>query len=288
MGGKAISKSIPIPNELGFSIVNDMTKYFANKLDISTRCFASLGSLGKKEDDYGDLDIALDYTDLMKQNNLKESEVIDFIWNKLEKHFDYKHEMKNIGILSFGYLFKHGVGQIDLVLTNNLDWTKFMYFSPNLKKGQSKYKGLYRTELIHAVASVLPVEVTQVVETFNNEFNGAYKGQPKVYWKYTVDKVRGLQLQLKTVEGKTCKLKKHKTVMDCHVSKDRDTVIHILFGHHIKESDLETFEGIWDIINKKDFKWSGILTQIIDKYIEIITIYKKLPLPMEVKQLSNK
>lgn len=281
MGGNAIKCASKIPNNLCEILSNSFIKTCKSKLKISESDFILLGSTGKKLGDYNDLDIGVDINQICINNNIDKSKVFEFIWNKLGNTFSNKFNMSQLGVISFGIQFDNKIGQIDLILLDNLRLGNFLFFAPS--EGKSKYKGLFRTELLLAMASVIPIK-NNIVEIFNDEYNGKNKGESKIFWKYTLNRSFGLKKQLKSVEGKTKKLKTPFLLKEEIVSNNVDEIINFLFGPKIKEQDLETFEQIWNIITKKEFKWNRILKEIIYKYIDIIENDKRLETPIEVKK----
>lgn len=109
-------------------------------------CF--IGSIGKKEFS-GDVDIAVlsdsleDWKDTFEQLGLE---------CRIFKGFNQ---------ISFGYPFEGQMVQVDLMLTTDLEWSKFIYYSPNLSTLESKYGGIYRKNLLVSlikVESINPIE----------------------------------------------------------------------------------------------------------------------------------
>jgi len=102
--------------------------------------FCFIGSVGKKIES-NDVDIAVvgSYRGTLDILN--------------ELGFEIKESI-GFNIISFGYPFNDKIIQVDFMFTENLEWSKFMYYSPNLMVGESKYKGLYRNMLLSDIAIV--------------------------------------------------------------------------------------------------------------------------------------
>jgi len=102
--------------------------------------FCFIGSVGKKLES-NDVDIAVvgSYRGTLDILN--------------ELGFEIKESI-GFNIISFGYPFNDKIIQVDLMFTENLEWSEFMYYSPNLMIGESKYKGLYRNMLLSDIAVV--------------------------------------------------------------------------------------------------------------------------------------
>lgn len=113
-----------------------------------------IGSIGKKELS-NDVDIAVD-GDI--------NEVVEIL--KMNE-YDYVVR-KGLNQVSVGWPFKNQIVQVDLMFGSNLDWLEYIYYSPNLLKHESKYKGVYRNLLLSAL---IITESRKVIDEFNLEQN---------------------------------------------------------------------------------------------------------------------
>jgi hypothetical protein len=126
-------------------------------LNINKNDVCPIGSYGKKRlcDLYGDLDIAVDLNKICKNNNIKESETIDFICSKLNILGFDNSNIKVFNQISFSCPINgdiiNGVVQVDFMLSKDLKFSKYAYYSPSYK--ESKYKGVYRGFLLLAITS---------------------------------------------------------------------------------------------------------------------------------------
>lgn len=137
---KAIKSSVPIHISEYENVKYWISHFLINGLGISEDQFRFIGSFGKKEFS-SDVDIAV----------LEESvslEVLSKIFDKTG--IEYKI-VKGFNQISFGYPFNGKIFQVDLMLSKSLDWTEFIYYSPNLLNGESQYKGIYRNLLLSAI-----------------------------------------------------------------------------------------------------------------------------------------
>ena len=119
-----------------------------------------LGGSGKKEAS-GDIDIAVSEESVKKKTGKTVDEaVIDIVdkINATNKSFDLQYEfLPGFNILSVAFP-QYNVGgrskqtvQVDFMGTDNLEYTKFIYFSPSDKETFAPAPGIYRTELLKAI-----------------------------------------------------------------------------------------------------------------------------------------
>lgn len=162
-GGNAVPNVVKLPakdfEQTKFNLFKDLTKL----LNVPENGLIVVGSGGKKApDDYhGDLDIAVDLQIFAKNNNIKTTEdIIPVFQEKIKKL--YPNPVLNSGTLtlSFGYPIagnnKESV-QVDVFLTDSIEWAKFAYFSPYYY--ESKYKGVYRMFLLSAIVKHAKLKV---------------------------------------------------------------------------------------------------------------------------------
>lgn len=137
---KAIRSASPIHISEYENVKYWISHFLINGLGISEDQFRFIGSFGKKEFS-SDIDIAI----LEESINL---EMLSRIFDKTK--IEYKI-VKGFNQISFGYPFTGKILQVDLMLSKNLDWTEFIYYSPDLLNGESQYKGIYRNLLMSAI-----------------------------------------------------------------------------------------------------------------------------------------
>lgn len=243
---------------------------------------ALLGSAGKKAnitDLSGDLDVAVSVDKIASAGNISFEEVLDYLDTKVQA-LGYKTQVaRGFEQVSVAYPIngskQEGFVQIDLMLSTSLEWSKFMYHSPDYRKAESKYKGLFRNIL----------------------FMCAIKSADKKVVKYTddnnVEEVEGLVVRLnqgvfkvrKSFMGKKG-LVKIPTLLKDHdkfISNVPDEIVSNLLGDKFKPKDIDTFEKLYDIIFHQDSKLKSIRADVL-KSFEDDLMRAKLPKPSEISQ----
>lgn len=278
MGGKVTGGS-PIPAEHGMPMYNEIIKTLASLLKISTKDMKPLGSTGKKKKGTfsGDIDIAIDGILIGANNKLKFDEIQDFIFKKMNSKFKNTVNMKGLGIVSFLYPIPDSddSGQVDLMITDDIEITNFVMHSPNFINNESKYKGLYRTHLIYN--TVKNIDTDDVDEYFED-------GDVKTFTKYSLTPRKGLIKQLKSFEGKLGKLKKAKVIgTDEVITTIPLDIVKFIFGEQYQVADMNSFESIYKIVSSSKFKHKDKFNKIMEDFKNDIIKTKKLPLPSEIR-----
>lgn len=159
--------------------------------------------------------------------------------------------------------------QVDLMFVRHLGWASFIYFSP--PEGTSKYKGVVRAILLAAVAA--SIETTNEMFVFDGETLVARVG-------WTIDPSRGVKriYQYRPMRKDGAGYVKRMVNLSCEamqalypdhdmsftlpegafISADGDvlinrvqSVIDFLFGPGITESQLQTAEGVIEVIKER-------------------------------------
>ena len=255
MGGNAINGSVPIKVRKARKVGEEIAEmllihlfgaetvfcdYYYN--DIEKACI--LGSVYKKReyDMCGDIDIAIElpYT----EENIEKVK-------EFGEHYDSIVEVKHITglhIVSYGYKDERNgkIYQIDIMFTDNLGYSDFMYHSPDYTKNESNFKGLYRTNLLIQIAGYIPVDTEKYSTTYytDEDFNGQYTGQVKEFYKYTLTYDNGLELRKKSTEGKRKMCRKAFTIGKEKITDDIDEVIHLVLGDNGTEDDTNSYESL--------------------------------------------
>lgn len=263
-GGHSVENASPIRGDLAKvvadEIISNITKEF--------NCKASaLGSTGKKskEQTSGDIDIALELSWEDKDK------VIDFV----KKTFD--SEIGNINeslhVFNIGYKYDENgtekIVQVDFMFVNDVDFAKFAYHSPDFTKNESKYKGMYQSNLLMAVVSNTPVEGKEETK-FTDEFDGKYSGQTKEFYKYQLSQPEGLLIVKKSFEGKTKPLSTPKTISKEKVTTNVRKILDIVLGKESNESDCNSFESLLDYLvsDKYPRRSKEMMENIKKSYLE--------------------
>ena len=258
-GGNAV-QSNPIPAIIAPKVYDEIEKKVHSVSKFKDIDMAALGSIGKKADDQtnGDIDIAVK-VDTKDELN----EIVDTCFGNCEINYN---TMKTI--TSFGYPYNidgyKGIAQVDFMIVKNMDWAKAYFHSPNLKTGESKYKGVVRTTLLNDIISCIPVKDAKD-EYFEDGVT------VKRHWKHTFN-TEGIFIQLVDFCGKNGKpVKSGKKLKEFEklVTNDPTNMIKFIFGDNGDINDINSAESLWKAIHdKKKFSWGDeILKNIEEKFI---------------------
>lgn len=257
MSRQAIKTSLPIKNYKAVEISNEIMDYLQDNYNIEC---CTLGSTGKKPDmdESGDIDIAVKYD---FNNN-----TVNMFINILKEKYNNPEIYISSGfkIISFGYNYIddniNKTVQVDLMFTDDLSYSKFMYHSPNYKNNESKFKGLYRTNLLTYIAGRVPTGIKDIYDENNNLTD---------YWKYTLTYDKGLMLTHKSYKGKKKLLKNPYTVKEDTklVSKNINKIIKFILGNKVSVNDTNSFESLTDYIFSDKFNNKENLKYIISDFI---------------------
>lgn len=255
-GGNAVECD-PVPAYLSMDIADEIIKkihsYYPS-LDI-----AVLGSVGKKADsEYnGDIDLAVNIDSYKKLQEV----VLEVFGSSIET------SKTTSTIFSIGYPWsmkgKEGTAQVDFMMVKDMEWAKFCFHSPDLKMGESKYKGVIAKLILSAAISALPVS--------GKEDEYYPDGSLKKHWKYTYNN-EGIYKQLLDYEGKLRRLKSPKRPKEYQefVTSRPEEVKKLLFREDVDINDLLIAERLWKIIHSSKFLYPEIVPQIEDAFFNDI------------------
>lgn len=268
MSGIAIKGSVPVRNfdavYIASRVIDNLT-HNCKDTDGHTMNFNTcmLGSTGKKKDDEysGDIDIAVELE--FSDNNINAIE--NCIRNKICPAFsDNKPQIKvssGFHIISFGVKWISDVVQVDLMFSNDIEYSKFMYHSPDYRNNESNFKGLYRTNLLIDLASFIP---TNIPDVYNDEH------VLTDFWKYTLTYDKGLFLRHKTYKGKRGLLKNPVTVKedDKFITNDINEIIKFILGETATFTDTNSFETLIDFVFSKNYKYDNtVIFNVLKEYL---------------------
>ena len=286
MGGNAIKNSVPVQARNARKIALNIKESIQNYFNVPT---AILGSVMKKSDDMycGDIDIAiqLPWTDnnveRVKQYGLEHLPVNEVVVSQ------------GLKLVSYGYVDNNTnlVHQVDIMFTENIKYSEFMYYSPDYTKNESRFKGLYRTNLLIICAGNIPLDTNQYPNTYytNEDFDGKYTGELKEFYKYTLTYDNGLELRKKSTLGKTRMCKKAYTISKEKITDDIMLILTMIFGDNIDYNMSTSYENIIKMLYSPDYKYgmevrNNILKEFLldprhtkdkDIYIDLISEIKK-------------
>lgn len=275
-GGNAIDGVVRISKNDFNQTIENLFNTVLPKLKLKKESVKIIGSSGKKETS-GDIDIAIDINDLIRNNKIVGNldNVYDFLIEKIkELGFRYA-DLRSLGLISFAFPISNKSGefvQIDFILTDNLDFTEWIYYGPN--ELESSYKGLYRNLLLIAIVKYSNFKSLKDIEIDGKKLNVTWE-------RYMLSMKDGLMKIRQTLEGKQKILKNPKTFDRQFLTKDKNLIIKIIFGEKYKPEDILTFEDLWKIINSNDFKYKDRLNLIIDDFKNGL-INLGYPLPKEI------
>ena len=265
MGGNAIKNSVPVQARNARKIALSISESLQNYFNVPT---AILGSVMKKPDYMycGDIDIAIqlpwteDNVERIKQYGLEHLHITEVVISQGLKLVSYGYKDNNTNL----------VHQVDIMFTENIKYSEFMYYSPDYIKNESRFKGLYRTNLLIICAGNIPLDKNIYPNTYytNEDFEGKYTGELKEFYKYTLTYDNGLELRKKSTLGKTRMCKKAYTISK---EKSTDNIMQILtmiFGDNIDYNMSISYENIIKVLYSTDYKYgSEVRNNILNEFL---------------------
>lgn len=228
-----------------------------------------LGSTGKKADS-GDIDIGIDATKISGTTVLEKLKRLFAYIYSTNLTSEIKINQITLDMIHLGFPIYSLNGktnklvQVDILLTDYPDFTKFYMYSP--KQLESKYKGAHRNDLLRAILNTISFQALKIID---NEV---------VTWKQYDLTQDGLYYQVKTLVDPVGKKLKYKDtdedliplyakVLESEViSHNVQQVINFLFGNGFTVQDIDTFEKTFRIIlNDERFKYRNKRFQILEK-----------------------
>ena len=235
-----------------------------------------IGSIGKKknpEDTSGDIDLGVDQSFIARKLGADPNNVLETIESVLKETLPdllgFVPEMKlmkGINVLSIGWPIEgdvsKGIVQLDIIPLSDMDWARFIFYSPDYRYNESKYKSAHRNWLIQAILSALK-EVTSTdtdgnIENFNS---------------YALRLSDGIFKNKKTFRGATKRLKNPETIKGSSefITRDPEELISMIFGPGISQESVNTFEKAWSIVSSPQYLHKDKKQEITDnlkKYLE--------------------
>jgi len=248
-----------------------------------------IGSIGKKmnpDDTSGDIDLTYDGEKFAEMNGVDfkacSSALMAILKEKLPAVLGFEPEMKlmqGLGILSVGWPIKgdieNGVVQLDLIPVKTMEWARFIYYSPDYRTGESRWKSAHRNWLLSA-ALVAKKEILSRDE----------QGEVMDYLSPVIVLPSGLYLNKKSYQGKIkSRLKDPKRIDQTFITNNPQELIDYALGPGYTEKDVKTFEQVFKIMTSPSFKYKDFLPEIKEKFIELLN-RTNLPIPPETEKLS--
>jgi len=240
---------------------------------------AIIGSAGKKlpGNTSGDVDIAMSADKIAAHLGTSLQNAVFALNDKL-KSMGYETRLApsfnqvSIGVPIAGDS-KKGIAQVDFMLTADLDWSRFIYHSPDFRIAESRYKGAHRNLLLMSAMGNCFKKITKTTE----------KGETSEYEAYVIRLNQGVVQVRKSFEGKRGLLKNAALLKeyDKFITKTPQEVVDLLFSGNHKPSDLDSYEKVKSLLDSSDFKYPEVLPAILAEFKEKVED-AKLPLPSDI------
>jgi len=187
-----------------------------------------------------------------------------FKWDEQHKKF-VKIEPKEVQEV-------HNV-QVDLMITDNMDYTVWSYWSPSESESRFKKMGFYRNILLSTLISNIQRDVIQT-------FDGGGVAKEK---KLFLDMSKGLGVKTVSYIGSNNKpVKNPTTISREHITKVPEKIIQTIFGKDATRLDVVSFESIWKKMHSPDFKYKDRVDIIASEVKKALTKLG-LPIPEEIE-----
>lgn len=280
MGGKAVKDVRPLETEEVQPTYEWVEQNILPLIFIEKNEALPIGSYGKKPkgEKSGDIDVAINAKRFL-DNGMKFEEVSEAINQILnEEHGIETTLLKGFDQVSVKVPIcgdeSKGYAQVDLMPSPDLKWAKFMYHSPNLAEGESKYKGATRNALLMALISESTEDVTKLFEGKTEEYTSLAIRFPTGVWSIK-----------RSFMGKKGNLVQKGTVLGSEfITNDPQDVIDIALGEGYKPDSANSFETLWEIIHRKDFIHKARLNEIMTKFqVNLKSMQQDLPLEVAEK-----
>lgn len=239
-----------------------------------------IGSAGKKGPDQlsGDIDIAVSVDKIsgFLHVPLDKKQLLEAISKKIKESGYESISSSGLSQVSIGIPIpgrNNEVGQVDLMLSTDLEWSKFIYHSPDFRKAESRYKGAYRNMLLMSAIGKSNYTVLKKTDT----------GETEEYESYVIRLDQGITQVRKTFMGKRGLKKTPELLKDYDklITKTPQDVVNILFTNS-KPSDIDTYEKLKGLIESDKFKFKDKREDVYEEFIERIEI-SGLPIPDDIK-----
>lgn len=278
-GKAAIPSSRSLTWEEVQKVYSYVQKAIVPKFGIDKSDIEAIGSYGKKAlgETHGDLDIAVSEEALSERNGLSKDQLVDFINDALVQMGYETKIMRGFKQVSAGIPIPgtNDIAQVDFMLSPDLEWSKFVYHSPNYREGESKYKGAVRNTLLMAI----------ITETSKNILKQTPEGGVEELESNVIRYPEGIYRSRRSWAGKKGLVKTPKLLKDFDelITKDPQEVVELVVGRGYTPESIGTFENLWHLIHHDDFIHWDKLDDIIKKFAGNLKS-QGLPVPEEAKE----
>lgn len=250
-----------------------------------------IGSIGKKKDPdetSGDLDLGYDSSWFSRQNGIQAKECSSFIYNSLSETLPqalgFTPEivlLKGLNIVSVGWPIEgdenKGIVQLDLIPVSDMEWASFIFYSPDYRSNESRYKSAHRNWLLSAILSARREVISRDEE-----------GEVMDYDAPVLILSDGLFLHKKSYKGiKIPRLKHSKKIegSERFITRDPQEFIDFALGPGYSPEDVKTFEKLFAIINDPKFDLYEKLPDIKERFLEYME-RTGLEVPREINTIA--
>lgn len=262
-GGHTFQGSSRINQENVEATLTHLYKAILPVLKLRKSNVAVIGTTGKKGpgESSGDIDITVDATIILKKHKVSTvAELFALLTKIIGKLASVTNETIGLGVFNFLWPIANTDGkqegelvQVDLMLSDNIEFSKWGYFSPYWH--DTKYKGAVRNALLIAAVKFAYQDIKKRDEN----------GNPTEWEKYIIDWNKGLFKALQTNIGKSGKIVKKKTLLKKEfISADVDKVIHLVLGPNASQLDTVSFETLIAFIKGNRFGFPKLRKTILD------------------------
>jgi hypothetical protein len=252
-----------------------------------------IGSIGKKKnpsDESGDLDFGFDGNVFSKNQGVTykdcSKKIFEILTLNLKDVLGFEPEinfLRGLNIVSIGWPIKGdpelGIVQLDLIPLSSMKWARFIYYSPDYRFGESKYKSAHRNWLLSAILSAK-----------RNVLASDEEGEVLDYESPVIILSDGLYINTKSFRGKLKgRLKNPKKVEggEKFITNDPQEFIDFALGKGYTADQIKTFESLFKVITSPNFPMKDKLPVIKERFLEYME-RTGLPVPNEINYLPSK
>ncbi len=252
-GGHSVDGVEPIRGDLAKQVADEIIEKVKGEFKIECAALGSTGKKGKNQTS-GDIDIAV------QMSWQDKDKLIDFV-KKEFKDCPFGNIVDYLNVFNIGYKYnedgKEKLVQVDFMFVDDVEWAKFVYFSPDFTKNESQFKGAWRSTLLRGICACTPVE--QVNNKYKTEYFDDGK-TIKTFWKFTFSQADGLFADHKTYEGNKKPLKNPKTIKDDreYISKNIESILHMCLGKDATRDDCNSYETLLNFIASDRYEFKSV------------------------------
>lgn len=261
-GGGAILNSRPLTWEEAQSTYKWIQRKVIPKFGIDIKDVDVIGSYGKKieGETHGDLDIAVSAEAIQNKNGLNPGDLLNFINDVLSRMGFETKVMLGFKQVSAGIPIPEtsDIVQVDFMLSPDLNWSRFIYNSPNFRENESKYKGIYRNALLMAI----------ITETSKNILKQTPEGDVEELESNVIRYPEGIYKSRRSWKGKKGLIETPKLLknFDELITTNPQEVVDLIAGPGYTPESISTFERLWHIITRENYIHEYKLEDILKKF----------------------